>query len=47
MHFAGSVVVPESVADPLKYGNNTANSLGSPFRRSTLTSRALADDPLP
>jgi UDP-glucose 4-epimerase len=27
MHFAGSVVVPESVADPLKYyGNNTANS---------------------
>ena len=28
MHFAGSVVVPESVADPLKYyRNNTANSL--------------------
>ena len=27
MHFAGSVVVPESVVDPLKYyGNNTANS---------------------
>ena len=27
MHFAGSVVVPDSVADPLKYyGNNTANS---------------------
>ena len=27
MHFAGSVVVPESVADPLKYyGNNTAKS---------------------
>ncbi|HSJ79301.1 MAG TPA: UDP-glucose 4-epimerase GalE [Erythrobacter sp.] len=27
MHFAGSVVVPESVADPLKYyHNNTANS---------------------
>ncbi len=27
MHFAGSVVVPESVADPLKYyGNNTSNS---------------------
>lgn len=27
MHFAGSVVVPESVADPLKYyRNNTANS---------------------
>jgi UDP-glucose 4-epimerase len=27
MHFAGSVVVPESVADPLKYyGNNTAAS---------------------
>jgi UDP-glucose 4-epimerase len=27
MHFAGSVVVPESVSDPLKYyGNNTANS---------------------
>lgn len=27
MHFAGSIVVPESVIDPLKYyGNNTANS---------------------
>jgi UDP-glucose 4-epimerase len=27
MHFAGSVVVPESVANPLKYyGNNTGNS---------------------
>ena len=27
MHFAGSIVVPESVADPLKYfGNNTVNS---------------------
>jgi UDP-glucose 4-epimerase len=27
MHFAGSVVVPESVENPLKYyGNNTANS---------------------
>jgi UDP-glucose 4-epimerase len=27
MHFAGSVVVPESVTNPLKYyGNNTANS---------------------
>jgi len=27
LHFAGSVVVPESVVDPLKYyGNNTANS---------------------
>ena len=27
VHFAGSIVVPESVADPLKYyGNNTANS---------------------
>ncbi|WBO20865.1 UDP-glucose 4-epimerase GalE [Sphingomonas abietis] len=27
MHFAGSVVVPESVSNPLKYyGNNTANS---------------------
>lgn len=27
IHFAGSVVVPESVSDPLKYyGNNTANS---------------------
>jgi len=27
MHFAGSVVVPESVSDPLKYyGNNTANT---------------------
>ena len=27
MHFAGSIVVPESVADPLKYyGNNTATS---------------------
>jgi UDP-glucose 4-epimerase len=27
MHFAGSVIVPESVADPLKYyRNNTANS---------------------
>ncbi len=27
MHFAGSIIVPESVADPLKYyGNNTANS---------------------
>src|SRR5690606_12882367 len=27
LHFAGSVVVPESVADPLKYyGNNTAGS---------------------
>lgn len=27
MHFAGSIVVPESVADPLKYyGNNTAAS---------------------
>ena len=28
MHFAGSISVPESVADPLKYyANNTANSL--------------------
>lgn len=28
MHFAGSVVVPESVSDPIKYySNNTANSL--------------------
>lgn len=28
LHFAGSIVVPESVADPLKYyANNTANSL--------------------
>lgn len=28
MHFAGSIVVPESVADPFKYyGNNTAASL--------------------
>ncbi|MET0251912.1 MAG: UDP-glucose 4-epimerase GalE [Novosphingobium sp.] len=27
MHFAGSIIVPESVADPLKYyGNNTATS---------------------
>jgi UDP-glucose 4-epimerase len=27
IHFAGSIVVPESVADPLKYyRNNTANS---------------------
>ena len=27
MHFAGSIVVPESVSDPLKYfGNNTVNS---------------------
>ncbi|RYG93754.1 MAG: UDP-glucose 4-epimerase, partial [Alphaproteobacteria bacterium] len=27
VHFAGSIVVPESVADPLKYyGNNTATS---------------------
>lgn len=27
MHFAGSIVVPESVTDPLKYyGNNTVNS---------------------
>lgn len=27
MHFAGSIIVPESVADPLKYyANNTANS---------------------
>ena len=27
VHFAGSIVVPESVADPLKYyKNNTANS---------------------
>lgn len=27
IHFAGSIIVPESVADPLKYyGNNTANS---------------------
>jgi UDP-glucose 4-epimerase len=27
MHFAGSIIVPESVADPLKYyGNNTAKS---------------------
>jgi UDP-glucose 4-epimerase len=36
LHFAGSVVVPESVADPLKYyGNNTANS-------RTLTAAAVA-----
>ncbi|MBW8753236.1 MAG: UDP-glucose 4-epimerase GalE [Sphingomonadales bacterium] len=29
MHFAGSIVVPESVTDPLKYyRNNTANSRG-------------------
>ncbi|MEX0798124.1 MAG: UDP-glucose 4-epimerase GalE [Bacteriovoracaceae bacterium] len=29
MHFAGSIVVPESVENPLKYySNNTANSLG-------------------
>lgn len=29
LHFAASVVVPESVADPLKYyGNNTRNTLG-------------------
>ncbi len=29
IHFAGSIVVPESVADPLKYySNNTLNSLG-------------------
>lgn len=29
MHFAGSIVVPESVSDPLKYySNNTLNSLG-------------------
>ena len=28
MHFAGSIVVPESVSDPLKYySNNTANTL--------------------
>lgn len=28
MHFAGSISVPESVADPLRYyGNNTANTL--------------------
>jgi UDP-glucose 4-epimerase len=28
MHFAGSIIVPESVSDPLKYyRNNTANSL--------------------
>lgn len=28
IHFAGSIIVPESVADPLKYySNNTANSL--------------------
>jgi UDP-glucose 4-epimerase len=27
MHFAGSIIVPESVSDPLKYyGNNTVNS---------------------
>ncbi|HTM97049.1 MAG TPA: NAD-dependent epimerase/dehydratase family protein, partial [Croceibacterium sp.] len=27
MHFAGSIIVPESVTDPLKYyRNNTANS---------------------
>ncbi len=27
MHFAGSIIVPESVSDPLKYyRNNTANS---------------------
>ena len=27
MHFAGSIIVPESVADPLKYyGNNTVKS---------------------
>ena len=29
MHFAGSIIVPESVADPLKYyHNNTAKSRG-------------------
>ena len=29
MHFAGSIIVPESVTDPAKYyRNNTANSLG-------------------
>ena len=29
LHFAASIVVPESVADPLKYyGNNTRNTLG-------------------
>lgn len=29
MHFAANIVVPESVADPLKYyGNNTRNTLG-------------------
>ena len=29
IHFAGSIVVPESVVDPLKYYlNNTARSLG-------------------
>src|SRR4030067_185543 len=28
MHFAGSIVVPESVSDPIKYyANNTANTL--------------------
>ena len=31
MHFAGSVVVPESVADPLKY-----------YRNNTVASRALS-----
>ena len=32
IHFAGSIVVPESVTDPLKYyGNNTAD-LAQPDR---------------
>ena len=40
MHFAGSVVVPESVADPLKYyGNNTAAT------RSLLQSAVAAGVP--
>jgi UDP-glucose 4-epimerase len=40
MHFAGSVVVPESVADPLKYyGNNTAAT------RSLLESAVAAGVP--
>ncbi|WP_375391848.1 UDP-glucose 4-epimerase GalE [uncultured Sphingomonas sp.] len=40
MHFAGSVVVPESVADPLKYyGNNTAAT------RSLLASAVAAGVP--
>ncbi len=40
MHFAGSVVVPESVADPLKYyGNNTAAT------RSLLESAVTAGVP--